>query len=151
MRRLFFLGLFSFLVVLLITGTPLRSHGNKIHRLPSEVPPNRGLEETDNSLFEAKLIPNVTKCCKYVTIQNVSQILSILVKTKSGRIFHKSSVLLPLNEKNFSHSFLLIPIRNIVFKRDQVETRFFRKEPSENGLRASPTTIQLTEHMTIED
>jgi hypothetical protein len=43
-----------------------------------------------------------------MTIHGVSQIPIILMKAESGRPFHKSPELLPLKEKNYSHSFLLI-------------------------------------------
>jgi len=66
-------------------------------------------------------MPNVVKCCKYLTIQSVSQILTILIKTKSGRVFHKSLKLLHTKEKNVSHPSLLLSI--ITFKREQSETR----------------------------
>ena len=42
---------------------------------------------------------------------------------KSGNDLPKSPELLPLKEKNFPHSFLLISIRNTALKREQSETR----------------------------
>ena len=42
---------------------------------------------------------------------------------KSGSDLHKSPKLLPLKEKNFFPHFLLISMWNIVFKREQIETR----------------------------
>ena len=42
----------------------------------------------------------------------------LLTKPKSGNHFHKSPELLPLKEKKFSHSFLLISIRNIASWRE---------------------------------
>ena len=32
-------------------------------------------------------MPNVVKCCKYMTIQSVSQILIILMKANNGKVF----------------------------------------------------------------
>jgi len=45
-----------------------------------------------------------------MTIQGVSQIPIILMKTKGGRSFNKNPKLLPLCAKNFFHTFLLILI-----------------------------------------
>ena len=42
---------------------------------------------------------------------------------KSGNDLPQSPKLLPLKEKKFSHSFLLISIRNTALKREQSETR----------------------------
>ena len=40
-------------------------------------------------------MPNVVKCRKYMTIQNISQILIILRVVKSGNDLHNSSELFP--------------------------------------------------------
>jgi len=40
-------------------------------------------------------MPNVVKCCKYMIIQTISQILIILRIAKNGNDLHKSSELFP--------------------------------------------------------
>jgi len=49
-------------------------------------------------------------------IQNVSQILIILMKAKSGNGLPKSPKLLPLKGKNFSQSFLSILMKYCILK-----------------------------------
>jgi len=39
-------------------------------------------------------VPFTLKCCKYMIIQGVSQISIILMKAKSGKVFHKTPKLL---------------------------------------------------------
>jgi hypothetical protein len=68
-------------------------------------------------------VPNGVNGCKYMIIQNVSQILIILIKPKSGNNLLFFTKLLPVCVKNFPHAFLMISMRTIVFKREQDETR----------------------------
>jgi len=63
-------------------------------------------------------MPNVTKCRKYVTIQSVFQVPIILMKTKSGRIFHKSPKLFPSEmEKISSPIFVDFDLKTCISKK----------------------------------
>ena len=68
-------------------------------------------------------MPNSVNWCKQRNNLNIFQNPNFKQK-KSGRHFHKNLELLLLEEKNFSRSFLLISMWNIVFKREQIETRW---------------------------
>jgi uncharacterized membrane protein SirB2 len=69
--------------------------------------------------FQCQVSNIIPSCYDYMVFFKIIG----LPKAKSGIIFHKSSELLPLLVKNLSHAILLISIGNIVFKREQSETR----------------------------